>query len=189
MYSVRQIKEKVDSKKARFELSLESYHKTKKRLKQTERELENTIKAQEICQLVASTIQQRAHDKVAKVVSHCLEAVFEEPYRFLILFKRKMGRTTAELVFRRNNCDINPMDASGGGVIDVASFALRLSCMLLNKPALRRVLILDEPFRFVSEEYQDRVANMLRQLSKDLKVQIIMVTHNEKYQVGKIIRL
>lgn len=145
--------------------------------------------AQRVAQLVAQTVQQQAHDKIAGVVSKCLEAVFEEPYEFQIHFEQKRGRTEARLVFVRDGNEVDPMTGSGGGVVDVASFALRVACILLAKPPVRRVLVMDEPFRFVSACYRPRLRGMLEMLSKELGMQFIQVTHIEELKVGNIIEL
>lgn len=151
--------------------------------------LEDLAEAQSIAQLVAQAIQQKAHQQIAGVVSKCLSLVFDEPYNFKIKFEQKRGRTEAQLLFERSGLEIDPMTASGGGVVDVASFALRLSCLLLSKPKLSKVLVLDEPFKFVSEEYRENVRLMLEQLSKEMKLQIIFVTHIPELVTGKVVQL
>ena len=116
--------------------------------------------AQRITQEVSQAIQQQAHNKIAGVVSRCLETVFvgEDVYGLKILFERKRGRTEAELVLTKNGHEIkDPLNSDSGGVVDVAAFALRLSSIILRKPKLRRFLALDEPFKFVSEEYRENV--------------------------------
>ena len=85
--------------------------------------------------------------------------------------------------------EVDPMTASGGGVVDVASFALRLSCLVLSKPPINRILILDEPFKFLSEDYRERVRILLETLSKEMKTQIILVTHIEELKTGRMIEL
>lgn len=159
-------------------------------LSQAEKTLEQTQTAQEVLQLVAQAVQQKAHEKIGTVVSSCLQAVFgEQAYEFKILFERKRGKTEAQLRFCRGGLDIDPLTASGGGVVDVAAFALRVACLLLHRPRLSKLIVLDEPFRFVSAAYQENIRSMLEELSKDLKLQIIMVTHNETIATGKVIRL
>lgn len=154
-----------------------------------ERFLKHALEAQEILQLIAQAVQQQAHEKIAKVVSSCLQAVFDDPYEFKIEFERKRGRTEAKLLFLRRGLICDPTSASGGGVIDVAAFALRAVCIMLHRPRLSKILFLDEPFRFVSAEYQDNVRTMLEELSEDLGVQIVQITHNEKIATGKIVRV
>ena len=145
--------------------------------------------AQQIVQAVAEMIQEEAHDRIAGVVSQCLAAVFDKPYEFQIRFERARGRTEARLVFVRGGMEINPIDASGGGVVDVAAFALRLSCLMLARPACRRVMVLDEPFRFVPEEYREHVRIMLEDLAKNMSVQFIMVTHIRELTTGHVVEV
>jgi DNA repair exonuclease SbcCD ATPase subunit len=49
--------------------------------------------------------------------------------------------------------------------------------------------VLDEPFKFVSEEYRPRVRAMLEKLSAELDVQFIMVTHVPEFKTGTIHQL
>ncbi len=164
-----------------------------KSLRETEDHLTYIEEAQEITQQVAQTIQQKAHTRIAGVVSRCLETVFdgeEDNYGFKILFERKRGKTEARLILTKDDHEIeNVLNSDSGGVVDVAAFALRLSCLILSKPTLRRILILDEPFKFVSEEYRENVRLLLDGLSRDFKVQFIMVTHITELQTGKVVRL
>lgn len=149
----------------------------------------HTKQAQEIMQHLAQAVQQQAHARIAEVVSICLSTVFDHPYQFHIAFDRKRGRTEARLCFVRDGEELDPMTASGGGVVDVAAFALRVSCLCLHRPPLRRLLVLDEPFRFVSEVYQDNIRTMLEKLAEDMGLQIVMVTHNRNLAAGTIVRL
>ena len=138
---------------------------------------EAAIEACDVAQRIAAEVQQQAHAAIAAIVSRCLTAVFDHPYEFKIEFERKRGRTEARLVFVRDGMEISPLGGAGGGVVDVAAFALRLACVLLHRPQLRPVLVLDEPFRFVSADVIPRVRALLDQLAADLGVQLIIVTH------------
>ncbi len=159
-------------------------------LASAEKLLLQSQKAQEILQLVAQAVQQKAHDRISSVVTSCLVSVFgDEAYGFKIVFERKRGRTEAVLRFAKRGLEVDPMTAAGGGVVDVAAFALRVSCLMLHRPRLSKVVVLDEPFRFVSAEYQENVGRMLEELASDLDLQVIMVTHNEELSIGKIISL
>lgn len=152
--------------------------------------VQHAQEAQEILQHLAQAVQQQAHRKISEVVSLCLSAVFgEDAYQFEIEFERKRGKTEAKIIFRRGGLSADPLSATGGGVVDVAAFALRVSCLILSRPRLSRVVILDEPFKFVSVQYRDKVRTMLEELARDLKMQIIQVTHSEELTAGKVIEL
>ena len=159
-------------------------------LAEAREQVENILAAQQLVQLVAQDIQQRAHQQIAALVTHCLKAVFgEEAYIFKINFERQRGKTSAHLLLERDGLEIDAIDAAGGGVVDVTAFALRLATLLLARPKRRQVLILDEPFKMLSREYVPKVRDLLLALSQDLGVQILMVTHNEELKIGKVIEL
>lgn len=177
------------------ELSLRLSH-LKKTIEKEEKELKKvdathtkTQNAQEILQHLAQAVQQQAHQKISEVVSSCLSTVFDDPYQFHIVFERKRGRTEAHLRFRRGDLDVDPLTASGGGMVDVAAFALRVACLVLHRPRLNKLVVLDEPFRFVSSQYQENVRTMLEELADEMGIQMVMVTHNDNLATGKIIEL
>jgi DNA repair exonuclease SbcCD ATPase subunit len=152
-------------------------------------QLQCAIQAQQILQSLAQTVQEKVHQRIVEVVSACLSAVFEEPYLFTIRFEKKRGRTEARLLFVRGELEVDPLTASGGGVVDVAAFALRVAALSLYRPPLSRVLVLDEPFRFVSEQYQPRIRAMLEEISQKIGMQVVMVTHNPIYATGTVLNL
>lgn len=150
---------------------------------------EHAIAAQAILTELARKVQAQAHKRISQVVSTCLDAIFDDPYEFRISFELKRGRTEAKLRFHREGNEVSPMDASGGGAVDVAAFALRAACVVLHRPRLQKVLVLDEPFKFVSRDYRPAVRAMLEQVSRDLGMQIIIVTHDEALETGTVIEL
>lgn len=187
--SVDSLRQKVNKHLANLNVARTNCCNLKEDLDEADEHLEAVSEAQELAQHVAQAVQQKAHDQIAEVVSRCLSAVFDEPYIFRIHFERKRGRTEARLIFERDGMEVDPMTASGGGVVDVASFALRLSCLMLNKPPLRRVLILDEPFKYVSEDYRERVRELLETLAREMKVQFVVVTHIQELKTGTVVEV
>ena len=145
--------------------------------------------ATEIAQNIAAAIQNNAHAQISNITTRCLGAVFDDPYEFEILFETKRNKTEANLQFTRYGNPINPLGASGGGVVDLAAFALRVAALRLSRPEARPVLILDEPFKFVSAEYRPAVRAMLEALAEDLGMQYIMITHIPELICGNTIEL
>lgn len=139
-----------------------------------------------VAQTVAQGVQQSAHDQIAGIVTRCLAAVFDDPYEFKIEFSQKRGRTEAKLLFERDGVQVDPLEQAGGGVVDVASFALRLSCILLSRPPLRRVLLLDEPFKYVSEGHRPKLRALLLRLAEELQFQFFIVTHLPELRIGTV---
>lgn len=160
-------------------------------LKEAKEVLQITTSAQKICQEVAEGVQQLAHKQITSLVSSCLKTVFgNDAYKFTIKFSQKRGKTEAQIMFTENGKEVDPKEASSGGQIDVAAFALRLACLWLQKPQRRKVLILDEPYKYVNgEQYQERMGQFLYSLAKDMNLQVIMVTDDSWLKVGKVIQL
>ena len=186
-----EIREKTDNMLADLLVVRRQQQEEYNSLAHAENHLVDVDDAQLIVQQVAQTVQQQAHDKIAGVVSRCLETVFDDAnYGFRIDFEKKRGRTEAKLVLLKDGHDIgDPLEADSGGVVDVAAFALRLACLVLAKPLLRKVVILDEPFKFVSVDYRQNVRMLLEGLARDFGVQFIMVTHDKAYQCGTVVDL
>lgn len=149
--------------------------------------LNDTKEAREVAQRVAKEVQSRAYGCIASVVSRCLGAVFEEPYEFRLDFVMKRGRTEVELWFVRDGNAVDPMTASGGGVVDVAALALRLASLLMLGSARRRLLVLDEPFKNLSVGYRANLCVLLETLAKEMGVQILLVTQIKDLQIGKVV--
>jgi DNA repair exonuclease SbcCD ATPase subunit len=132
--------------------------------------------AQIIIQTVSQGTQNQITEYISDLVSSALEAVFDNPYRLSLEFVQKRGKTEAVLKFLRDGCEIDPIDASGGGVINIAALSLRIGLWSLLKET-RNVILCDEPAHFLHDsEAQGRFAELLSSLSKELNLQIIMVT-------------
>lgn len=110
-------------------------------------------------------------------MSMALEAVFPDPYKFEINFVLKRGKTEVESWLVRRGKYTDPMSSNGGGVVDIVAFALRVTFWSFSKKS--PVILLDEPFRFVSRDLQIRAGNVMKKLSESLGIQFIMVTHNQ----------
>lgn len=146
--------------------------------KYSEKKLKLIEEAQAFLQKVAQSTQENLKFQIEDIVNLALESVFPDEYLFQIVFNVSRGKTDAELVFqdKRTGQTIDPMEASGGGVIDLTAFALRISAFALES-GTDNLIILDEPFKFISRDLQERAGEILKTLSDKMKLQIIMVTH------------
>lgn len=179
----------VDRAVARAARAKERLDETSRRLEESRRRAEDAETARKLVQAVAAAVQQRAHGRIASVVSRCLEAVFDDPYEFKIDFVKKRGRTEAEMSFGRGGICVDPMSAAGGGVVDVGAFAARVARLVLSRPPRRRLLVLDEPFRFVSRDLRQRVRRLVETLADEMQVQFVIVTHDPALAAGKVVEV
>lgn len=192
MLTPSNFRRRLDSLSAGHRLARLGVKREKQALAEARERAEHTLIAQRLVQEVAERIQSEAHQKIASVVTHCLKSVFgPEGYEFRINFVKARGKTEAHLQFVRGGVVIeDPLNEAGGGVIDIAAFALRIACLSLGVPRRRKLLVLDEPFRFVhGEANRERAASLLETLAADLGVQIILATGLEWLKIGKIVEI
>lgn len=72
----------------------------------------------------------------------------------------------------------------------MAAFALWVACLMAKRPAPRRILVADEPFKNVNgEAAQVRLARLLPLLSQEFGIQFLFVTDDDWLKTGKIIDL
>lgn len=176
MNKYRQYVEQLKGKRK----ALESRRKEKfKGLRSATREHKHQLNARVFLQEVAQETQEQLKHRVSELATLALKSIFPDPYEFELILEQKRGQTEARPVLKKDGMEVSPMDATGGGVVDVCAFALRLSLLLMQDNPTK-VLVLDEPFRFVSADLQPRVSELLSLLSRDLGMQFIIVTHEEE---------
>ena len=136
-------------------------------------------KAREIIRIVGLETQQQLQFHISDITSLALAGVFAEPYQLKVDFVPRRNKTECDLLFVRNEKEIDPLDASGYGAVDVAAFALRVASWSMKLPRSRNTIILDEPFRFLDKSRQPLASQMIKELSAKLGLQFIIVTHEE----------
>lgn len=146
-------------------------------VEEAENRYNNALKAREIINTVAKDTQQQLEIRITNIVTMALAAVFPDPYQFVLRFTERRNQTEADLLLVRDGEEVSPIDATGGGVLDVVSFALRVAILLMSN--YRRIIILDEPFRHLSEDLQPKASEMMKMLSDKLGIQFIMVSHED----------
>lgn len=145
-----------------------------KRLKRLEQAQKD---ARDIIREASQITQSKMKVTVTDVVTSFLRAVpFRNKYEFQMEFVQKRNNVGCELFFSRGDKRISPIDSSGYGTSDVASFALSSGYVLLSD-GVSKVLIADEPFANLNKSNHVYVFEMIKQLSTEFGFQIILSTH------------
>jgi len=178
MFDITTYSKKLDQLKGRRVFLERRLNELEQKKKSLSERLISIEEAQVFIQRIAKETQEQLRFHIEDIVQLALDAVFPGEYEFRVVFEIKRGKTEARLCFLKNDIEIDPLTSAGGGVSDVVSFALRLAVWSLGRT--RRLIILDEPFRFLSKNLQARAGDILKKLSHKLKLQVIMVTHEEQ---------
>lgn len=122
-------------------------------------------------------------EKIERLVSLGLRAVFEEDMTFIIRMQTKADQMTASFRLRDGTgLETDIMDAKGGGVAVLVGVLLQIVMLTLMRGRMAQVLFLDESFSHVSDEYIPKVAALMRTMSSKLGMQIVLVTHQPEFQ-------
>ena len=174
-------RKELERKKGRVEQVREDLADVKLGLGKKKEEAEDWSKVQAIIQEVAQKTQQELEYHISELVSLALSDVFPDPYKLGIEFCLRRNKTEADIYFSKEGSEerFNPISSSGGGAVDIACLALRISLWNLTSPRKRNCIIFDEPLRFLSKDLQPLAGKMIKDISNKLGIQIIMVTHEK----------
>lgn len=150
----------------------------KKSIRNSKKELRKYEEAKEIIREVGIKTQEQLQYHISDITSLALEAVFNDPYELKIEFVQRRNKTECDIYFIRDGYKVDPINASGGGAVDIASFALRIASWSLQRPHSRATIILDEPLKWIDESLRDKGSAMIKKVSEKLGIQFIIITHD-----------
>lgn len=149
---------------------------------QAQKQLDILEKTRILLDHAADFARQQAKNQIERLVTSCLQFIFQSDIRFEIELSELRKRPEAEFyVISRYQDDVmrvRPQESRGGGVVDIISLAIRIAMLQSYNPPIGGPLILDEPAKHVSEEYINNVSEFLKEISRTFGRQVIMVTHN-----------
>ena len=172
---IQSLKDRLNREKGARDALLASLDELDKEESTLSEHLGNLEMAREILQRVARDTQNNLQFHISGLVSVAQSSIFPDPYEFVAEFVARRDKTECDLFFSKNGEKFSPFSCCGGGAIDVASFALRLVAWSLNKTM--PLILLDEPFKHLSQDLQPKCSKMIKTLSSRLGLQIIMVSH------------
>lgn len=177
MIDIQQYRNALEQEKGKLSQVKSDIVRTKENLKRVDKSLKKHEQALELVRSVSIKTQKQLQFHISDVTSMAMEAVFPDPYKLVVEFVLRRNKTECDLFFERNGVRMDPLDASGGGAVDIAAFALRIASWSMQAPKFRNTIILDEPFGWLSDDMQERASEMLQQISQKMGIQFIIVTH------------
>lgn len=167
--------DKINELKARRKIVKEEITKSKKSLENHEKEKEAIQEARSILQVSAKETQENIEHHLSNLVTKAMHIVFEDPYTFQPEFVERRNKTECDFWLIKNEERLRPRFSVGGGVMDIIAFALRLAYWRLENSS--PVIILDEPFKNLSDSLIPKAAETLKFLSNEFGLQMIITTH------------
>ncbi len=151
------------------------------RLSEIDAEIALEKRAQELLSKVSEATWIRSKGALESLVSKALRAVFtDRNYEFRIDQSIKRDVSSLTLIVVEGDVEIDIWAEGGRGVAAVIGFALQVAYLVILRPAVSRILFMDEPFAAVQKNYIPALSNFVRQVAKDLELCLVVITHNEE---------
>ena len=133
----------------------------------------------EVLEVFNKLVEQRGRDRVEQiigVINHGLEEVFDDrELELKYRLKELRGQKAYEFYLEDNGIEVEVLDGSGGGVINVVSLLFRLLLLVISSK--RKFIVLDEPIVNLSEDYRYRLLTFIKKLTVTYNIQLIIVSH------------
>lgn len=181
---LNELKTQYTKEKTTRDLYVRQKEEKQKALKETEKEYEDILMMKEL--LEKSSDEARLNGKVvlSETASSSLQLVMGDNLKVDMKLGNRSGVPTADLEivteYGEKEIRIDPND-EGGGIRDLVSLSTFLATGLLVGEDNKAPYFLDEPTKFVSEEYAEKTAHAIKEIVKYSKKQAIIVTHEKEY--------
>jgi hypothetical protein len=118
--------------------------------------------------------------RMAGLMTYGLKTIFDDQdMTFVPRITKKNEKMHIELKTENKGVE-GEFGSFGGSVAVIESFLMRILCLLKKKFA--RLMLLDETFAAVGEEYIANTGKLIAELSKKLQLDVLLVTHQKEFQ-------
>jgi DNA repair exonuclease SbcCD ATPase subunit len=131
--------------------------------------------------------QLQAQTVIEELVTRGLQTIFDDSLSFHITQTIRNKAAAVDFTVRTaledgTSVETPVMESRGGGLAATIGFLLRVVVLMLRKdPEAEMLLVLDETFSHVSDEYLEGLGKFLREIVDKSNIQIIMVTHQPQF--------
>lgn len=148
-----------------------------------DKEHERLLKSKWVISEVIKTTQKEFRDRVEGLVSLAIKPVFEgREFEFQLKpIVTARAKTEYKPVVMEGEIEWIPQDDLGYSIFDVSGIACRVGFWSLDPSKTRSFFVLDEPMTNVgSGDELITAGRMLTAISKELGIQILIITHEEE---------
>ncbi len=165
---------------AKQDLLTESLDLATVHLNKAQKDFDDYTKAIELIGLITMSSQDYIKSFLENLVAEALQSIFGIDYGFELDFQLARNTTEVNLYVVKEGVRRSIRDEDlGGGVADLVSFILRVVFWAIQPHPTRSTIILDEPLKFLDKERLELFGTLLHEISKQLDIQFIVITHEE----------
>ncbi len=144
------------------------------------KDIDRDMKASTVLKHLLDIMVKDEVDRMAGLITYGLTTIFDDQN---ITFKPEITKKNEKIYIElktNSNGNEGGYKSFGGSVAVIESFLLRVLCLL--KKTYVRLMILDETFSAVGEEYIANTGKLISELSKKIGLDVLLVTHQKEFQ-------
>lgn len=187
MVRVRGRRRELDGKSGEARSVLADGQRLKEEISSLEAEVVTLDKTSILLNSLGEERQLAAQKVIEELVTRGLQTIFDSTLSFHIVQTVKAKTANVDFYVRTTfengqMIDTPVMESRGGGVAATVGFLLRIVVMLLRGGTNQEnILVLDETFAHVSDEYVPNVGAFLREIVDKTNIQLLLVTHQKEF--------
>lgn len=181
---LNELKTRYTKEKATLDLYKKQKKDKEKELSKIQKEHDEILTMKELLEKSSDEARKNGKEILADTASTSLQMVMGNHIRVGIELGHRSGVPIADLEIITQYGDkenpVNPND-EGGGIRDLVSLSTFLATGFLVGDNNKAPYFLDEPTKFVSEEYAEKTAHAIKEIVYYSKKQAIIVTHEKTH--------
>ena len=147
-----------------------------KRLEDLNNEKNLILEVNKIISTSANVTIDNLKTWIETILNETISTLFpEENFKIEINLSDKSG---LDFIIYDGESKINFWD-TGGGFVDIINILMQLIIIHLSNN--EKILIADEPLKHLDSSKQEPMARLLSEISKELDIQIILITHSNDF--------
>tara|TARA_Y100000034_G_C6780063_1_gene348592 strand:+ start:221 stop:820 length:600 start_codon:yes stop_codon:yes gene_type:complete len=160
----------------------EKKDKIEKEINSINSEATSLIELKDFLMTVSANYRDQLCNLFTSLVTEALTSIFEKDIRFNIKLYSYRNEPAIDISVIEDNLEVDPQKSCGGGLNDVISFVIKIIFIYLKRSS--KIIILDEPLKFLSRDYIEQSSNFIHEISKRMNIQIILVSHKPDLEIS-----
>ena len=182
MEKIKHLKTLIDKNTFIKDSLEEKKEKIQKDMNDINKETDSLLELKDFLMSVSANYRDQLCNLFTSLVTEALTSIFEKDIRFNIKLYSYRNEPAIDVSVIENNLEVDPQKSCGGGLNDIISFVIKIIFIYLKKSS--RIIILDEPLKFLSRDYIEQSSNFIHDISKRMNIQIILVSHKPDLEVS-----
>ena len=182
MEKIKHLKTLIDKNTFIKDSLEEKQEKIQKDMNDINKETDSLLELKDFLMSVSANYRDQLCNLFTSLVTEALTSIFEKDIRFNIKLYSYRNEPAIDVSVIENNLEVDPQKSCGGGLNDIISFVIKILLIYLKKSS--RIIILDEPLKFLSRDYIEQSSNFIHDISKRMNIQIILVSHKPDLEIS-----